>query len=54
MRFMVQTNDKLHGAITEGIMNAPVAFFENTNPGVLMNRFSKDLGQVDELLPQVQ
>ena len=54
MRFMVTTNGRLHDHMTRGIMGAPIEFFEKTTPGVIMNRFSKDLGQVDEMLPQVK
>ena len=53
MKIMVGTNSQLHDAMTKGIMSAPIQFFETNNPGVIMNRFSKDLGQVDEMLPQV-
>ena len=37
----------------EGVTRAAMHFF-NTNPsGRILNRFSKDLGQVDEILPSV-
>jgi len=53
MRLMVLTNGELHDHMAKGIMSAPIEFFEKTTAGVIMNRFSKDLGQVDEMLPQV-
>jgi len=37
----------------QGVTRAAMHFF-NTNPsGRILNRFSKDLGQVDEILPSV-
>lgn len=37
----------------QGVTHAAMHFF-NTNPsGRILNRFSKDLGQVDEILPSV-
>ena len=33
------------------IMKTPIAFFESTSPGVIMNRFSKDMGQIDDMMP---
>lgn len=37
----------------EGVTRATMYFF-NTNPsGRILNRFSKDMGQVDEILPSV-
>ena len=47
------TNGELHDSMTKGVMAAPISFFETNTAGVIMNRFSKDLGQVDEMLPQV-
>ncbi|XP_055908743.1 probable multidrug resistance-associated protein lethal(2)03659 [Eupeodes corollae] len=43
----------LHNAMFEGVTRATMYFF-NTNPsGRILNRFSKDMGQVDEILPSV-
>ena len=50
MRIMVSTNEELHDSMSRGIMRAPISFFENNSPGTIMNRFSKELGQVDDLL----
>ena len=32
-------------------MKTPISFFESTSPGVIMNRFSKDMGQIDDMMP---
>uniref|UniRef100_A0A1L8DV41 Putative peptide exporter abc superfamily protein n=2 Tax=Nyssomyia neivai TaxID=330878 RepID=A0A1L8DV41_9DIPT len=43
----------LHNAMYTGVTKASMFFF-NTNPsGRILNRFSKDMGQVDEFLPTV-
>lgn len=43
----------LHNAMIRGLTSASMYFF-NTNPsGRILNRFSKDMGQVDEILPSV-
>ncbi|KAH8420816.1 hypothetical protein KR222_005629 [Zaprionus bogoriensis] len=43
----------LHNRMFQGVTRAAMHFF-NTNPsGRILNRFSKDLGQVDEILPSV-
>jgi ATP-binding cassette, subfamily C (CFTR/MRP), member 4 len=44
---------KLHDAMFAGVTRACMYFF-NTNPsGRILNRFSKDIGQIDEILPMV-
>ncbi|KAM7344070.1 putative multidrug resistance-associated protein lethal(2)03659 isoform 2-T2 [Cochliomyia hominivorax] len=43
----------LHNSMYLGVTRAAMYFF-NTNPsGRILNRFSKDMGQVDEILPSV-
>ncbi len=42
----------LHGSMFFCLMRAPMRFFDTNPIGRVMNRFSKDLGVVDELLPQ--
>ncbi|XP_046392414.1 ATP-binding cassette sub-family C member 4-like isoform X2 [Ischnura elegans] len=42
----------LHNAMFQSIAHATMRFF-NTNPsGRILNRFSKDMGSIDEMLPQ--
>lgn len=44
---------RLHNKMFIGITKATLYFF-NTNPsGRILNRFSKDMGQVDEILPAI-
>uniref|UniRef100_A0A182Q5F7 Uncharacterized protein n=1 Tax=Anopheles farauti TaxID=69004 RepID=A0A182Q5F7_9DIPT len=52
-RTAMKASRKLHDAMFNGITRATMYFF-NTNPsGRILNRFSKDMGQIDEYLPSV-
>ncbi|XP_018565514.1 probable multidrug resistance-associated protein lethal(2)03659 [Anoplophora glabripennis] len=42
---------KLHNLMFDKIVYAPMRFFNLNPPGRILNRFSKDIGAVDELLP---
>ena len=42
---------KLHDRMTMTIVQSPVLFFDTNPSGRIMNRFSKDIGAMDELLP---
>lgn len=47
----MRASKNLHNSMFAGITMATMYFF-NTNPsGRILNRFSKDMGQVDEVLP---
>ncbi|XP_018564796.1 multidrug resistance-associated protein 4-like [Anoplophora glabripennis] len=41
----------LHKKMLNNILHAPIRFFETNPSGRILNRFSKDLGSVDEVLP---
>ena len=41
----------LHDQMVRAILKAPVLFFDNNPTGRIVNRFSKDLGLMDEILP---
>ncbi|KAI8046520.1 probable multidrug resistance-associated protein lethal(2)03659 [Drosophila gunungcola] len=52
-KIAMRSSTQLHNAMYQGITRAAMHFF-NTNPsGRILNRFSKDLGQLDEVLPTV-
>ncbi|KAJ8954547.1 hypothetical protein NQ318_000781, partial [Aromia moschata] len=52
-KYCVRASTKLHNVMFKRIIKAPMKFF-NTNPaGRILNRFSKDIGSVDEMLPQI-
>lgn len=49
----MKASRRLHNSMFHGISRATMYFF-NVNPsGRILNRFSKDMGQIDEHLPQV-
>ena len=47
--FRAATN--MHDAMFASVLRAPMRFFQDTPHGRLINRFSKDMGSMDELLP---
>ena len=50
---VLQASRRLHNLMLRRIMHSPIRFF-NTNPsGRILNRFSKDIGFLDEQLPLV-
>ena len=44
--------DHLHDKMVLAILQAPVLFFDSNPVGRILNRFSKDVGCLDELLPK--
>ena len=48
---IIRASSKLHGKMTLAVIKSPVLFFDNTPPGRIYNRFTKDIGTMDELLP---
>lgn len=52
-KLCMKSSQNLHDKMFYSIINTKMLFF-NTNPsGRILNRFSKDIGAVDELLPKV-
>lgn len=43
---------KLHEILFNGIIKATMFFYHNNTSGRVLNRFAKDIGNVDTLLPQ--
>lgn len=41
----------LHERMFKSILYAPMRFFETNQSGRILNRFSKDIGSIDETLP---
>lgn len=49
----LRSSERLHQDMVVSVLRAPVFFFD-TNPATsILNRFSKDIGCMDELLPSV-
>ena len=50
-KICMMASRRLHDNMVEKILRVPSIFF-NTNPsGIILNRFSKDMGLMDDLLP---
>lgn len=45
-------SQKLHDSMFDNIIKATMRFFETNPSGRILNRFSKDIGGIDELLPK--
>ncbi|KAI4581557.1 hypothetical protein MJG53_010000 [Ovis ammon polii x Ovis aries] len=48
---LVNSSQVLHNKMLESILRAPVLFFDRNTIGGILNRFSKDIGQMDDSLP---
>ncbi|XP_045834036.1 ATP-binding cassette sub-family C member 4 isoform X2 [Meles meles] len=48
---LVHSSQTLHNRMFESILRAPVLFFDRNPIGRILNRFSKDIGHMDDLLP---
>ena len=47
----LKSSEKLHNRMTAAVIRAPVLFFDTNPAGRILNRFSKDIGCMDEVLP---
>ena len=47
----LRCSERLHDKMVVTILQAPVLFFDSNPVGRILNRFSKDVGCMDELLP---
>lgn len=52
-RSSLRASNSIHRTTLNRILRAPLSFFHTNPSGRILNRFSKDLGVVDEQLPQV-
>uniref|UniRef100_A0A480TU85 Multidrug resistance-associated protein 4 isoform X1 n=1 Tax=Sus scrofa TaxID=9823 RepID=A0A480TU85_PIG len=48
---LVSSSQSLHNKMFESILRAPILFFDRNPIGRILNRFSKDIGHMDDLLP---
>ena len=48
----LRCSERLHDKMVLAILQAPVLFFDSNPVGRILNRFSKDVGCLDELLPK--
>lgn len=49
----MRSSIKLHNLMFSNIMSATMRFFDTNPSGRILNRFSKDMGIVDEILPRM-
>ncbi|KAM7238066.1 hypothetical protein CapIbe_011024 [Capra ibex] len=50
---LVNSSQTLHSKMLETILRAPVLFFNRNPIGRILNRFSEDIGHMDDLLPVI-
>ena len=48
----LRSSERLHDKMVTCLLQAPVLFFDTTPAGRILNRFSKDIGCIDEILPK--
>jgi len=44
---------KLYDTMLSSLMRAPMYFFDNNSIGRILNRFSKDIGMIDDMMPMI-
>ena len=44
---------RLHNKIFNRLLRVPLAFFDSNPAGRILNRFSRDLGSIDETIPYI-
>ncbi|KAL9955987.1 hypothetical protein ACROYT_G037398 [Oculina patagonica] len=49
---VLRSSENLHNNMVTAILKAPVLFFDSNPIGRILNRFSKDIGCMDEVLPK--
>ena len=50
---MIKSSSRLHAAMLTSLLRAPVSFFDVNPAGRILNRFAKDIGCMDEVLPYI-
>ncbi|EZA56728.1 Multidrug resistance-associated protein [Ooceraea biroi] len=51
-KICMNASKNLHNFMFSCLLKAPMLFFDNNPAGRILNRFSKDIGAVDEILPR--
>ncbi|XP_070149239.1 ATP-binding cassette sub-family C member 4 [Polyergus mexicanus] len=51
-KICMNASKNLHNFMFSCLLKAPMSFFDNNPSGRILNRFSKDMGAVDEILPR--
>lgn len=48
---LLKASETLHNKMVWSVIKAPVLYFDKTPVGRILNRFSKDIGNMDDVLP---
>lgn len=48
---LLKTSEILHNRMVESVVKAPLFYLDKTPVGRILNRFSKDIGSMDDVLP---
>ncbi|KAL9971696.1 hypothetical protein ACROYT_G017896 [Oculina patagonica] len=51
LNVLINSSKHLHNSMLSAVLKAPVLFFDTNPVGRVLNRFSRDIGIMDELLP---
>ncbi|XP_017768861.1 PREDICTED: multidrug resistance-associated protein 4-like [Nicrophorus vespilloides] len=51
-KLVMKSSQKLHDSMFKSIVSTTMHFFDTNPSGRILNRFSKDIGAIDELLPK--
>ena len=49
----LRSSQRLHDRMVEATLHAQLSFFDTNPAGRILNRFSRDIGSIDEELPQI-
>lgn len=47
----MRSSIRLHNRLFKAVVRAPISFFDNNPPGIVLNRVSRDMGMIDDFLP---
>ncbi len=47
---ILNSSESIHESMIRAIMRSPASFFDSTPSGILINKFSNDLGVIDSSL----
>ena len=48
----IKASRHFHQRMLENILHSPMSFFETTSQGRIVNRFSKDISSIDDIVPK--
>ena len=48
---LLKASERLHNKMVSSVITSPLLYFDKTPVGRILNRFSKDIGSMDDVLP---